>query len=289
MKYIVGCLEGIEDVCKEEIVEELKVNPKQVIPGRIQFDSKEIKELRSIHTIYELISYFKFKSLSDILGEIKRINFSFIKKDFVVRCNKENNDLKSMEIERKVGEVLFEEGYKVNLKSKLVIYIDIIGDACFVGKLVEKNLNKRKYRLRRHNQGIDACLAYALVKLIKSKSIYDPFCKDGVILIEAGLSGITELYGMDNPNNLRIANINSKLAKIKIKFLKPERIETVTSNVIGLSSNKVEKLFESAKKVVAITQDMGLLEGIANKKRYKLVKKRRIGSGKSGEIAVFRA
>jgi len=284
MKYVVGCLKGVEDIVKEE----LGVNSKEIIPGRLEFETKKAKELRSVYVIYKLIDHFDFISLENIIRKVSSLDFSFITKDFVVRCGREGgHDFNSLDVERKVGEVIFEKGHKVNLKSKTVVYVDILDNHCFVGILVGKKLNKRKYRLRRHNQGIDACLAYSVVKMGKASSIFDPFCKDGVILIEAGLSGIKELYGVDNKNNMRIAKINSSLAKVPIVFSKPKKVDCIITGPGRVSKNRLISFFKEAPK---IAKNMIIVdcEDWIKRSGFELISEKEVFDKKNVKICSFR-
>jgi len=289
MKYVVGCLEGIESIVKEEIKEKVGVNAGVLVPGRLELNSQKLVELKSIHLIYELIDSFKFKSLNGILKKIENIKFSFIKKDFVVRCSRKgNHKFNSLHAEKKIGEIIFKKNHKVNLKSDMIIYVDIIGDLCLIGKLVGKNLNKRKYRLFRHNQSIDACLAYSVTQLTDSNSVYDPFCKDGVILIEAGLGGIKELYAQGSENSLRNTNINSRLAKITIKAEIPKSVDVVITLTKGISLSNIEKLFKIYKCIILVDINESIKK-LANKNGYKLNKGLVIKDKKTIETGVFLA
>lgn len=226
MKLIVRTINGLEEVAIREIKEKYDIKSKKIINGVVYFEAKEIKELRSINTIYELISKFKFKNKADILKEVKKIKFN-IEEDFVVRCNREgNHKFNSLEIEKKIGEIIYKKGNKVNLNSKNIIYIDIIDKYCFIGKLISKDLSKRNYKLRISQNSINGCLAYSLLKLIDYKQndvLVDPLCKDGTILIEAGLTNGKKIYGFDNNlYNIKNSDVNSKLAKVKINLIKAD-------------------------------------------------------------------
>ncbi|MAG50839.1 hypothetical protein CL621_04345 [archaeon] len=224
MKLITTII-GLEDIAINEVKELYKVKAKKVCQGRILFEtSKKIKISRSCDKIYILLRKFKFKNFKNIIEKTKNIKFSSIKKDFRVKCNRfGNHRFNSIKIERKVGEVIFKKGFKVNLKSKEIIYVDIINQDCFIGILLKDNLCKRDYRIRINNQGLNACLSYSLLKILnwkKNESLLDPFCKDGTILIEAALTGGKKLYGMDSDFNIRSSEVNSKMAKVKINFYK---------------------------------------------------------------------
>lgn len=222
MELVVNTIPKFEDITIKEIKELFKVNSKKVAEGRVLFKTKkDVDKLRSINTAYILLKKFKFKTKKDILDKIKLIDFSFIKKDFVVRCKRYgNHNFASQEIEKDIGAIIFKKGFKVNLKSKEIIYIDIINNNCFIGLLIKDKLCRRDYMLRRSNQGINSCLAYNLIRLsdYKGDILLDPFCKDSTILIEAYLYKKGKIYGFDNNDNIRKSKINAKLAKAKIDF-----------------------------------------------------------------------
>lgn len=226
MKIIVKTIKGLEEAAIKEIKEKYKINSKKITKGIVYFESDDIKELRSINAIYELISKFKFKDKKDLINNIKKIKFS-IENDFLVRCNRDGiHNFSSLELEKEIGEIIYEKGNKVNLKSDNIIYIDIIDDYCFVGKLIKKDLCKRFYRLRTSQGSMNGCLAYSILILSnynKNDLLVDPFCGDGTLLIEAGFIGGDKIFGFDNNlYNLKNAEVNSKLAKIKINLVKEE-------------------------------------------------------------------
>ncbi|MBI2667224.1 hypothetical protein HYX17_00465 [Candidatus Woesearchaeota archaeon] len=226
MKLIVRTIKGLEEITIREIKEKYKYNAKKITKGVVYFEAKEVKELRSINSIYELISRFKFKNKTDILKEIKKLEFK-IEEDFVVRCNREgNHKFNSLEIEKSIGEIIYKEGNNVNLNSKNIIYVDIVDNYCFVGKLIGRDLCKRNYKLRISQDSVNGCLAYSLLMLADYKQedvLVDPLCKDGTILIEAGLIKGKKIYGFDNNlYNIKNSEVNSRLAKLKINLIKAD-------------------------------------------------------------------
>ncbi|MEA3378241.1 MAG: THUMP domain-containing protein [Nanoarchaeota archaeon] len=218
MEYIAATIEGIEEIAILEVKELLNVKAKTILPGRIVFETKNIEPLiemmRSIDRIYESKSKFEFFLKKDILNSLPEIE---IEETFKAQCSRKGTHLfSSKEIEKEVGEFYYKKGNPVDLhKPKTIIYIDIIGNFCFIGKLItKKRLHKRDYRLKLVNQSPNPLLAYALVRFSgwdKGKILLDPFCKDGVIPIEAAL------FGLKLPRDFSIAdNKKSKLAKLRI-------------------------------------------------------------------------
>ncbi len=229
MNFVAVTLNGVEDIAALElqsIDKNIKIIKKE--EARIIFSTKSIENIKGAKTIiylYELFAGFNFKKIEDFNKKLKKIDFSFIKKDFVVKCNREGgHNFNSNDVARYVGEIIYKKGFKVNLDSDTIIYTDIIKNKAFIGKLlIKEKLSKRSYRLRLSSKTINPCLAASLIlisKLKKEETILDPFCRDGIISIEAALIGYKNVYGIDETgNNIRMAKINSKLANAKIKLL----------------------------------------------------------------------
>lgn len=210
--YVLNCNAGLEGLWKAKVI----------APGRLLFKSLP-KDISSFNQISRYITKFDFNNLEDIINKIKKINFRLIS-PFLVRCNKQfRDDLSVLDIEKKVGEVLFNKGLKVDLTNpKTKVIVDIINDICIISLAIKENLCKRHYYIRRNNQGTNPCIAASLITLSgwkKNESILDPFSKDGTILIEAYNKGSRKLIGWDdNKNNIKNAKINAKLAKTSIDF-----------------------------------------------------------------------
>ncbi len=212
---IATTLIGLEKILKEEC------NGKIIIPGRILFSKN--KKLKSALMIYDYIAHFRFKSEEEIYNKINEIKLKF-KGSFKVDCSREGeHNFNSQEIREKVGEIIYQKGNKVDLSNpENIFYVDIINDYCFFGKN-PVNFGKRGYRLRSSKDSLNATAAFALLKIAKFKKnqiLLDPFCSDGIILIEAGLLGGKKLYGFGQ--DIKNASINSKIAKVKINLYKED-------------------------------------------------------------------
>ncbi len=231
MSYIAGSYSGIEDVVIDDVKELTGNKAKKVKKGRVEFDCKDInaflKKVRSVSFLYELVGSFKFKDMNDLVRKSGKLDYSFIRKDFVVRCRREGqHDFSRIDVEQAVGEVIFKKEHVVNLESDNIITVDIIDNDCFIGKLIKENMHKRDYRVKINKQGLNACVAHALLKIVgwkKENSLLDPNCRDGIILIEAGLIGGKKIYGMEiSKQNFISAGMNAQLAKADVKLYDKE-------------------------------------------------------------------
>ncbi|MDO8628170.1 MAG: THUMP domain-containing protein [Nanoarchaeota archaeon] len=208
--------QGIEDLTAQE------VKGKQLAPGRIQYEGTQTTFHTVIHT-YQLIKYFTFKTIEDIETEAKKHTYLFTK-PVRVDCERHgNHKFNSVDVEKAFSAVLRAQGKTINYKQpEETLFIDIIDNHCFIGLPLAMNQNKRNWRMKHNNQGANAVLAAAMIKLAHyqpGQTIIDPYSKDGTILIEAAQQGAGNLHGYDNnKNNIRNAAINTKLAKATITY-----------------------------------------------------------------------
>ncbi|MFH0797871.1 MAG: THUMP domain-containing protein [Candidatus Woesearchaeota archaeon] len=225
MEFVATTVRGIEDTAKQEIKELIKEDSELIAPGRLKFSATEgkAKELiymaKSLNMVYRLEAKFTFKSIDEIVKKCPDIK---IKGTFKVKCARYTpQDFKSLDVEKAVGEKYFNKGHKVDLdKPETVIYIEIIDDICFVGiDITRKEMQKREYRLKTNNQSPNALLAYALIRMSgwkKSMALLDPFCKDGVIPIEAALYACNVPRGYFSDQ--RIDKLDKKIKKDKLEI-----------------------------------------------------------------------
>lgn len=257
MEYVAATVRGIEDMAKLEINELIKADCENIAPGRLKFSATEdkVKELiymtKSLNRVYKLEAMFTFKSKDDLVKNCPDIK---IKGTFKAKCARYGlQDFNSLDVEKAIGEKYFNKGHKVDLdKPDTIIYIELIGNLCLVGiDVTRKDMQKREYRLKINNQSPNALLAYAILRMSgwnKSMALLDPFCKDGVIPIEAALYACSvprgyfsdekidrldkkikrdrlEITGYDAlMPNVKNAEINAKLAGVtkQIKFSRVE-------------------------------------------------------------------
>ncbi|HII15676.1 MAG TPA: methyltransferase [Nanoarchaeota archaeon] len=224
MEYIAHTVLGIEDIAIKEIEELTKAKAKQILPGRLLFECSEkaINELiyvaRSVTRVCLLLSKFRFKTVEDIEKELNKIKFN-VQGTFAAKCSRRGvHAFDSHEVEVLVGNAV---NGKVDLENPdTVIYADIVDYDCIIGILLtRKELQKRDYRVKANPQSVNACVAYAMIRISgwkKSESLLDPFCKDGVVAIEAALYAGNIPRGFFS-NDGKIAAVDKKIKKGELK------------------------------------------------------------------------
>lgn len=228
-KYIGIVIEGIEDIAAEEVRGKIKEK------RRIIFE-KLLKNYTTIDTVYELEEEYIFTDQENLIERIQKKKWA-IKDPFRVTCKREGSHLfTANDIEKEVGAVIYNQGHKVSLKEpKTTIFVDIQDNKCALGTLIQEDAEKRAYRVRRNNTGISASLAAAVIRSAKvapEETIFDPYCKDGVVAIEAINLGSKQVYANDlNENNLRNAQINAKMAKVNIAWEVPTTVDYIITNL----------------------------------------------------------
>ncbi|MAG47237.1 hypothetical protein CL617_01410 [archaeon] len=215
MKYIAQTFKGLEQVTEKEL------SGKKITDRRIEY-TKSKKEIKTVLLSYELIKKIKFKNFKDLLKKVENSKIN-IKGTFRVDCSKEENSkINTQQVRETIGEIFFKKGNKVNLDNpNFTIFLDIYKNTCFLG--MNPKTYKRDYKVRSSRDSINSSLGASLLKIAKLKktdTLLDPFCSDGVILIEAGLFGAKKLYGL--AEDTKNASINSKVAKVKINLSKNE-------------------------------------------------------------------
>jgi tRNA (guanine10-N2)-dimethyltransferase len=128
------------------------------------------------------------------------LHMDFPKATISVRAKRIDSQLKSTDVERTIGEALFERGYEVNLKHpEVTVRALLTKDVCIIGKLLT-SVNRGSFEERRPHlrpffyPGVLLPRpARAVVNLTGARAeelLLDPFCGTGGILIEAGLMGV---------------------------------------------------------------------------------------------------
>jgi tRNA (guanine10-N2)-dimethyltransferase len=145
--------------------------------------------------------------INEIVKGASSANFNEILKDgegFAVRVKRIKNhasNIKSMVLERKIGELILNKKSeaKVNLKNPEKTFIGILTDKKFIFGVKLAEISPTPFVQRRpkkkpffHPSAMPAKLARCMVNLAKPKTgelVFDPFCGTGSMLIEAALIG----------------------------------------------------------------------------------------------------
>ncbi len=236
--YVATSPKGLEEISVVEINELIGAKAEKLADGRVGFEAPDIGRLleygRSIDAVYSLMKRFKFSSQDDILKEVEKTEMK-VEEPFVARCWHSDENIVTKSIEAEIGAIIHKRGFSVNLEQpKTTVIVDLVGDECFLGTLVRAGMHRREYRVKVHNRSVNACMAYCLVRksgYSAEKTFLDPFCMDGIVIIEAasyalGLprEKITEnaaskkinVTGVDSLlHNIRSCEINAKLAEVK--------------------------------------------------------------------------
>ena len=214
--FIAKTVEGLEEVAAKE------VGGKRLMRRRVVCE-KLRRGLKTVDVVYEVWKKFNFSDGSDVIKKVSALMGKLRKgKVYALACSREgDHSFKSVDVMMGVGAKWREQGYKIDYKKfDQVVMIDIDGDWCGVGKLVSDGLCKRPYRVKHNNRSVSSCIAAGVIKIAgvkKSESLLDPFCKDGVIPVEAWMMGIRKVHALDPiKNNVRNAAVNCQFAKTGI-------------------------------------------------------------------------
>ena len=202
MKALAITSKGIEDITALEIKELIKVNS-SVKESCVVFEPKKILDLctlcykgQSVSRVLFLLESFKFKDKKDLLGKFgsKKVDYGkWLDKNskFMVECRRVgSHKFSSQEIEKDIGRLMPLDN-KVSLdKPDVVFYAYIFDKSFYFGvDFSGFDLSKRQYKVFNHPNDIKGSIAYALVRLsgFNKDILLDPFCKTGIIPIEAAL------------------------------------------------------------------------------------------------------
>ena len=157
-------------------------------------------------------------NLSEILDSIRSASFDdFIgDESFAVRVRRIIGvapEIDRVELERKLGENIYESGKRVDLSNPEKTFFGVLTDNKFIfglktAEIIPKPFSERRPRKRPffHPTAMQAQLARVMVNLAQPKKgdlVLDPFCGAAGILVEAGLIGCRVLGFDAKPHMLR--------------------------------------------------------------------------------------
>lgn len=138
---------------------------------------------------------FDFPVNGDVVDTFKKhVKLDLMPKNatFVVRGTSDTEDLARQSLEQELGGVLFSSGAKVNFKQPDITFFFVIHNHHFFFgiDLSGDDLGRRDYRIFVGQESLKGTLAASLVRLSGyhgKQLMLDPFCRDGIISIEAAL------------------------------------------------------------------------------------------------------
>jgi putative N6-adenine-specific DNA methylase/tRNA (guanine6-N2)-methyltransferase len=161
--------------------------------------------LRSVHHVLLPLTRTTVRTLQDILEALEALPRKAIARGarFRVSCHRSgDHGFSSQDVQRETGAVLQKRyGLWVDLEQyELEVRIDIRGDRCSVALQRTRTPLSSRHKLRYAPMAaLRANIAYAMLRLASpGRSLLDPFCGSGTILLEAAevFPGVA-LYGCD--------------------------------------------------------------------------------------------
>jgi len=238
MRFYATATLGLEDIVAEEI-EDLSGTRCEVDVNKVFFsgDVGIIPRLnylsRCVNRIFILLLRDRFSDLSDIYSLTRSVSLSgYVEADqsFAVRATRHGiHDFTSIDIARVVGQAIIdsyldEKGVrlKVDLENPDVEVQALIRDDEFILGINTsgETLAKRGYRVYQHPAPIKPTIACCLLKLSgwsPDRSLLDPMCGGGTILIEAALMA----------RNIPPGSFRREFAFERLRFLDPSLFEEV--------------------------------------------------------------
>ncbi|RJS76620.1 methyltransferase domain-containing protein [Candidatus Bathyarchaeota archaeon] len=204
---------------------------------RVQADIECLKAVKLRASMMRAggIEFFNCRAESkEILKNAKETDFSAFldaSDSFAVRVKRvrgSSPDVDSLELERRIGEIIYEnvEGSKVDLKAPRKNFFGILTDGRFIfglkkvqikaGKFVERGSKEKVFT---HSAEMPPKIARCMVNLAQAKPgdlMLDPFCGTGSFLVEAGLIGCRVL-GFDVLRSMVEGSLRN-LARYEVKL-----------------------------------------------------------------------
>ncbi len=189
---------GLEDISASEIKELISATNVKTSPGKVFFSCKTEQELvdlcyhgRTFLKVVLLLSSFEVSGIPDekILKDLP-----FIDKTAVVKCDRYGeHDFTSFDVMLAVNKKLSElYGVQIDHKNpQTTFYLLIDGKSGFFGvDFSGIDLGRRDYRIFLGTDALKGTIAAALLKIAgyeTKHSLLDPFCRHGIVPIEAAL------------------------------------------------------------------------------------------------------
>jgi len=190
---------GIEDVSAEEIKQLIDVKNVTIKPGRVFFECKTEQDLakltyfgRTFTKVMQVLTQFTFTTQPDSaqMPDLKQ----WLKERAVITCERAGtHPFTSFDMEQEFNKWMAHT-YNVQIDRKTpqtIIHLDIVDENCTAGiDYSGIDLGKRDYRIFLGTDALKGNIAAALLFIADYKtehSLLDPFCRHGIIPIEAAL------------------------------------------------------------------------------------------------------
>ncbi|MDO8660918.1 MAG: THUMP domain-containing protein, partial [Candidatus Woesearchaeota archaeon] len=201
LKFFGVTHKGMEDIGAAEVKQILGMNA-EILSEAVTFNATLEKgcefayKTQSMRTVLLCLSegavdVDDVASYAKIVPAVKQYLTS--DKTFKVECDKDTSEITSQEINDVCGAVIKEQtGSAVNYKTPEVIFSLFIRNekAWFGIDICGFDLSKRPYRVFLGTNSLKGTIAYGITQIAgytPKKTLLDPFCRHGIIPIEAGL------------------------------------------------------------------------------------------------------
>ncbi|MBW3019352.1 methyltransferase [Candidatus Woesearchaeota archaeon] len=195
IKALILTNKGLEGAAKEELEDifEVKADVKQGLVF-VKCTKEQLAEItyygRTFNRAIELLAEFEAEDVEDIKKNIPEIEN---KGTVSIECEREGSqDFTSFEVQQEIATVFRERKIKVQFKgAKYPYFILVRGRKCYFGlDYAGIDLGKRDYRVFLGRESLRGNIAAALLNFAEydcEDVLVDPFCRHGVIPIEAAL------------------------------------------------------------------------------------------------------
>lgn len=196
IKALILTNKGLERITKEELEDIFEVKVIETGPGiaTIKCSREKLAEItyygRTFNKAIELLAEFDATELDEIKKKIPEIE----KKDTVnIECEREGeHDFTSFEVQQEIAGLFKSKGLEVKHKGAKHPYYLLIRDRkCWFGlDYAGIDLGRRDYRVFLGREALRGNIAAALLDFAEydcEDVLVDPFCKHGVIPIEAAM------------------------------------------------------------------------------------------------------
>jgi len=193
-----------------QILKLKKQNSPKSFQNIITFKTNDLKDIcklayssQSIIKTGLLLFEGKFKTLKELKPKLKKINLKEFTSQsqnisFAVRCKKQNIDIPTKQLEKKIGAFLFQnlekkvKNLKVDLENPDIPFFAYLNkDKIYLGiDFSGFELDKRDYKIFINPSDVKGNIAFSLLKFANynpTMKLLDPFCKSATLAIEAAL------------------------------------------------------------------------------------------------------